>query len=224
MRYTRTRDFLSRDMREMRSRDRRNPYGSRGGYIMNDRRGHDYAYDRMGDMARDGQYSDAQGYRNYGRSIYPTGLSSNQYARQLDRNSDYYGDMTRRVGYFDYNTYDQAYDMRDGRDMDHNFKLTPTEIRKWDKELKRTIRNGGMSVDQIQQMAQQLGIRFEEFTPELLTVTANMIESDYGETLKGDPMLYVKLAKDFLCDEDFDGTPEEKAYLYYTAIANKEDD
>ena len=101
--------------------------------------------------------------------------------------------------------------------------MTPSEIRKWEKELKQ---NGGsvFTVDQIRQVAQQHGIRFDEFTPELLTVITNMMYSDYKDTVKGDISTYVKLAKDFLCDEDFDGEPEEKAYLYYNAIVNKEED
>jgi len=122
----------------------------------------------------------------------------------------------------DYN-YDMGYDMR-GRDYaEENYKLTPSEIRKWEKELKKE--NGSaFTTDQVRQIAQQQGIRFDEFTPELLTVIANMMYSDYGETVKGDISTFVKLAKDFLCDEDFDGEPEEKAYLYYNAIVNKEDD
>lgn len=237
MRYTKMREWLSRSSRDMRSRDMRNPYGSRGGYVTSDRRGRDYGYDRMGDMASNGQYSRQQGDRNYGGQDYARGGGSNQYSGQSGR--DYYGDMNyypiRRMGTFDYSTYgsDEMYDMRDGRDYNYDmrysrdygneeYKLTPSEIRKWDKELKRN--GASMSVEQVHQIAQQQGIRFDEFSPELLTAVANMIESDYGDTIKADPMMYVKLAKDFLCDEDFDGTPEEKAYLYYTVIVNKEDD
>lgn len=235
MKYTRMRDYLSRSARDMRLRDRRNPYGSRGGYVTSDRRGRDYGYGGMGDMARNGQYSHQQSDRNYGGQDYARGGGSNQYSGQSGR--DYYGDMnTRRTGFFDYNTYDERgrdrnYDMRgDYNDYDmrrdygeEEYKLSPTEIRKWEKELKRTGGNK-VSVEQIHQIAQQQGIRFDEFSPELLTVVTNMIESDFGETLKGDIMLYVKLAKDFLCDDDFDGTPEEKAYLYYNTIVNKDDD
>ena len=49
MRMTRTRDMMSRRMR-----DRRNPYGSRGGYVVSDKRGRDYG--RMGDYASDREY------------------------------------------------------------------------------------------------------------------------------------------------------------------------
>lgn len=215
MRYTRMRDWLSRSARDMRARDRRNPYGSRGGYVVSDRRGRDYGYDRMGDMARNGQYSSQQSDRHYPEYDYARSGGSNQYSGQSSR--DYYGDMTRRSGYFDYNTYDERGDY--GED---EYKLTPTEIRKWDRELKQT--GAKYTADQVRQIAQQHGIRFDEFTPELLTAVANMMYSDYNDTLRGDITMYVKLAKDFLCDEDFDGTPEEKAYLYYNVIVNKDDD
>lgn len=117
---------------------------------------------------------------------------------------DYYGDITRR----DYG--------------EEEYKLSPTEIRKWERELKQS--GAKFTADQVRQVAQQHGIRFDEFSPELLTAVANMMYTDYDETVRGDIAMYVKLAKDFLCDEDFDGTPEEKAYLYYNVIVNKDDD
>lgn len=226
MRYTRFREYLNRMNRDQRSgRDMRNPYGSRGGYVVSDRRSRDYNYG-MGNMARDREYNSTNADMHYMEPDYARNSRDREYDRQSNR------DYARRVGYFDYDTdygYDMArnrdynYDMR-GRDYaEENYKLTPTEIRKWEKELKKE--NGSaFTTDQVRQIAQQHGIRFEEFTPELLTVIANMMYSDYGETVKGDISTFVKLAKDFLCDDDFDGTPEEKAYLYYTAIVEKEDD
>ena len=229
MRYTRFREYLNRMNRDQRSgRDMRNPYGSRGGYVVSDRRSRDYNYG-MGNMARDGEYNSRDYNRDYNQSDYARGGRGSQSNGQSSR------DYARRVGYFDYNddynydmahgsdyNYDMGYDMR-GRDYaEENYKLTPSEIRKWEKELKKES-GSAFTTDQVRQIAQQQGIRFDEFTPELLTVIANMMYSDYGETVKGDISTFVKLAKDFLCDEDFDGTPEEKAYLYYTAIVEKED-
>ena len=232
MRYTRTRDYLSRQARDMRARDMRNPYGSRGGYVTSRRGGRDYEQGTMGgsSMGADREYN-SSGYdrANYGHDMAFSGRSG-EYDREYRSNDGNFGyDMTyypvRRVGSFDYNTYggDYNYDMRGGRDYASNdYKLTPTEIRKWDKELKNE--GAPFSVDQVRQVAQQHGIRFDEFTPELLTAVANMMFTDYKDTVKGDISTFVKLAKDFLCDDDFDGEPEEKAYLYYTAIVNKDDD
>ena len=229
MRYTRTRDYLSRHARDMRARDMRNPYGSRGGYVVSDRRGgRDYEHGSMAgsDMASNREYNTGSLDRNYYGRDFEMGSRSSEYDREYSRDGANYGyDMNyypvRRSGYFNYNTY--GGDMRNGRDYaDNDYKLTPTEIRKWDKELKNE--GAPFSVDQVRQVAQQHGIRFDEFTPELLTAVANMMYTDYKDTVKGDISMFVKLAKDFLCDEDFDGEPEEKAYLYYTAIVNKDDD
>lgn len=223
MRYTRTRDYLSRHARDMRARDMRNPYGSRGGYVVSSRRGgRDYEQGSMSgsSMGADREYNSGNYDRNYYGHDYEMGGRSSEYDREYNRDNANYGyDMTyypvRRSGYFNYNTYGGDY-------ANNDYKLTPTEIRKWDKELKNE--GAPFSVDQVRQVAQQHGIRFDEFTPELLTAVANMMYTDYKDTVKGDISMFVKLAKDFLCDEDFDGEPEEKAYLYYTAIVNKDDD
>lgn len=206
MRYTRMRDFLSRRSRDRRGRDRNYDYNA--GYDM----AGSHQYDRM-----EGDYGYSNSYGSRGGDYY-------QSDRQYDRYNGSYGGMNyypvRRSGYFNYNTYGGDRDYAEGGD----FKLSPTEIRQWEKQLKQSGGGTSYTVDQIRQVAQQHGIRFDEFSPELLTVVANMMHSDYKNTVNGDVGMFVKLAKDFLCDEDFDGTPEEKAYLYYTAIVNKEDD
>lgn len=221
MRYTKFREYLSRMNRDERmSRDGRNPYGSRGGYVRSDRaRGRDY--DRMGDMARDREHDGRDYNRDYNRADYEMDGRDREYDRQSSR------DYARRVGYFDYDTdyaYDRGaskYDMRRdyGDYASEDYKLSKEEIKKWNKEL-----GGKYSTEQIEQIAKQERIKFEEFSPELLTAITNMMASDYGKELNTDMATYVKMAKAFLCDEDFDGTPEEKAYLYYTAIVEKEEE
>ena len=221
MRYTRFREYLNRMNKDQRSgRDMRNPYGSRGGYVRSDRaRGRDY-YDRMGDMAYDREHDGRDYNRDYNRADYEMDGRDREYDRQSR------GDYARRVGYFDYDTdyaYDRGaskYDMRRdyGDYASEDYKLSKEEIKKWNKEL-----GGKYSTEQIEQIAKQERIKFEEFSPELLTAITNMIASDYGKELNTDMATYVKMAKAFLCDEDFDGTPEEKAYLYYNAIVNKEE-
>jgi len=232
MKYSRFRDFLSRTNRDM-----RNPYGSRGGYVVSDRRSYDYAGN--GGMDYAGQYRSSNGDRYNSRYDYAENSNYNQSSGQ-SRGRDATYDMNyypvRRMGTFDYNTYgsDYGYDMRGGRDRNYDmrsgrdyaeddYKLTPSEIRKWEKELKQSG-GAGFTTDQVRQVAQQHGIRFDEYTPELLTVITNMMCSDYGDAVRTDINGYVKMAKAFLEDADFEGTPEEKAYLYYNAIANKDDD
>lgn len=205
MRMTRTRDMLSRRMR-----DGRNPYGSRGGYVVDRARSR---YDRMGD------YNSA---REYG-----TEYSDKSYTKQGYERDGHYGeqpyeygrDYARRVGYFDYDTYEDR-DYASG-----DYRLTPKEMRMWEKRLENVdgSRGGKFRQEQVMQVAQNMGIRFDEFTPELLTTITNVMYSDYADvTGSQDIAHYVKMAKAFLCDDDFDGTPEEKAYLYYKAIVEEE--
>ncbi len=228
MRHSDMRDMLSR--RSM--RDRRNPYGSRGGYVSSSRRDRDYA--GMGDSARGREYSRRRYDRAYDQSDYARDGNYSQSDRQSGSDYGYAHDMdmrdyARRYGYFDYNTedgrdgrdYRDYADYRDYRDYaEDDFKLSKKEIRDWNKKLQKS--RGKYTQEQIMPLAQQMGIRFDEFSPELLTAVTNMMASDYGMVLNADLPMYVKLAKAFLCDEDFDGEPEEKAYLYYKAIVEQE--
>lgn len=180
----------------------RNDYAERGG--QSDYR--DYAeYDYAGsDMARQqsGQYSGDYGYEQDG----------------------HYGNYrpVEAMGYFNgYYDMGSDYDMR----RDGTAKLSSKDIKKWEKELENADGTKGKKwdIDQIRQVAQQQGIRFDEYSPELLTAVTNMLYSDYCKVLGGDMMLYVKLAKAWLEDDDFEGEPEEKAMLYYKCIVAKDD-
>ena len=225
----------ARDML-MRRRDMRNPYGSRGGYVVSDKamndmaRGRDYA-----DMARGGNMDYARGgrgggYRDYADyAEYDSRQNYNDYAswdyarngRDYERSgqsgNDYgygYG-----IGMFDYDTEDYGY----GRDGAH--KLSRREIKKWEKGLENADGTKGAKwqVDQIKQIAQQQGIKFDEYSPELFAVVMNSLYSDYCKVLGADPIMYAKLTKAWLEDDDFEGEPEEKAMLYYKCIVSKDD-
>lgn len=225
------RDYLmmkrGRDMR----RDMRNPYGSQGGYVSSDRAmnrdyargGRDYGNDYAGDYARGGnrdyanyaEYDNRQDYRDYARRDYAD--YGRDYERGGQSGNDYgygYG-----VGMFDYNTEDYSY----GRDG-HN-KLARREIKKWEKELENADGTKGAKwqVDQIKQIAQQHGIKFDEYRPETFAVVMNALYADYCKVLGADPAMYAKLTKAWLEDDDFDGEPEEKAMLYYKCIVSKDD-
>lgn len=215
----------SRD-RLMRSRrDGRNAYGSKGGYVVSSRR--DRA--RSGGEYRtriDGEYRDREDRhygedRRYGDPGYP----------KDDRDYGYgYG-----VGMFDYEDdynyddrrYDRRYDRAYERDYaeEEEMRLTSKDIKKWEKDMENADGTTGKHYDmeKIRRVAEQLGITFKEFSPELLCVITNMMYSDYCKVLGNDLAIYVKLAKAFLEDDDFDGDPEEKAYLYYKCIVDKED-
>ena len=252
-------DMLSR--RGM--RDGRNPYGSRGGYVVSSRgrsrdramsedmargrgRGRDYNmgedYARNGRMMsmgnRGNDYAYNNDYAEYNRgqsnrdyAEYDMGRNSMDYEQsgQYDGNYGYeqdghYGNYrpVEAMGYFNgYYDMGSDYDMR----RDGTAKLSSKDIKKWEKELENADGTKGKKwdTDQIRQVAQQHGIRFEEYSPELLTAVTNMLYSDYCKVLGADMMMYVKLAKAWLEDDDFDGEPEEKAMLYYKCIVSKDD-
>ena len=220
----------ARDML-MRRRDMRNPYGSRGGYVVSDKamndmaRGRDYA--DYGDYARGGrgggnrdyadyaEYNSQRDYNDYARGDYA------RYGRDYEQGGQYGNDYGYGygVGMFDYNTQDYGY----GRDGGH--KLSRREIKKWEKELEGADGTKGpkWQVDQIKQIAQQQGIKFDEYSPELFAVVMNALYSDYCKVLGADPAMYARLTKAWLEDDDFDGEPEEKAMLYYKCIVSKDD-
>lgn len=210
-------DMLSR--RSM--RDGRNPYGSAGGYISRTRpRNRDRAMNE--DMAR-GRGRDYAEY-DMGRTSMDY-EQSGQYDRDYGYEQDgHYGNYrpVEAMGYFNgYYDMGSDYDMR----RDGTAKLSSKDIKKWEKELENADGTKGKKwdTDQIRQVAQQHGIRFEEYSPELLTAVTNMLYSDYCKVLGADMVMYVKLAKAWLEDDDFEGEPEEKAMLYYKCIVSKDD-
>lgn len=221
-------------------RDGRNPYGSRGGYV-DSRSGRDYRdredmrYDRnyRQDM-RSGndyrgrndyaEYDSRQDYRDYAEHDMQSDYMDYEQRRQYDRD---YADMrgsrsgyrpVEAMGYF--SGYAGGQDYYDG----HN-KLSKKDIKKWEKSLENAdgTRGKKYEVEQIEQVAKQHGIRFEEYSPEVFTMVVNMMYADYCKVLGSDMMIYVKLAKAFLEDDDFDGEPEEKIMLYYKCIVEKDD-
>lgn len=235
MRYTRMREWLARTNRDMRSRDRRNPYGSRGGYVTTGRDRSDYRGDMNYDYARgrdrnyDMDYARGRGRdRNYDMDYAREDMhygSMGDYGRSGEYAGRYTtNDYTGR----DYEMHDMGSEQyrQSGRDYaDDEYKLTSKDLKKWQRKLKNADGTNGykFEADQVRQIAMQHNIHFDEYSPELLTTVANMLYSDYCKVLGGDITTYVKLAKAFLEDEDFDGEPEEKAYLYYTAIVEDEE-
>lgn len=206
-------------MLKAQGRDHRNPYGSRGGYVR-DSAGRNYKNEivrspsemdyRMRDRARSGGRSDYRGMQR--RSDY---ANNRDYADYNDYNMDYgygYG-----VGMFDYDTEDYG--------EEEPKKLSAKDIKKWEKEIENADGTKGAKFDvqRIRQLAQQQDVQFEEYSPETMTMVANMLYSDYCKVLGGDAMLYIRLAKAFLEDDDFDGEPEEKVMLYYKCIVEKDD-
>ena len=215
MRMDRARRGRGRDGRRMDyarrgGRDRRDYHGGeysgsmeyRGDYRMGD----DYDYDY--DYEMDGRMDGRQGVRGTGR-----------YGRG---GSMYRGDRARGGrDYYDDGGYDYA---------DEPMRLTKREMQEWKRRMQNADGSLGehFSGEQIKNMAEKLGVRYNGYDEKELCMTVNMLYSDYCEAMRmivppdKELMTYVKLAKAWLEDED---APEggEKLALYFRCILDDEE-
>ena len=207
MRMDRIRDMRSRSMR---MRDGRNPYGSRGGYVVSDKRGRDYG--KMDDYGRTPEY----------RTEYPdTAYSRSRMSRTRDygeRDYEYdrdYGDV-RRVGNFEYDTY------YDGRDYGGEYKLSSRELKEWARDLLDEVKSEqrqSFEKENFERKVREMGIEPREYSMEELYVATLMAETDYAKTLTkygiNNLDTAISLAKDWLEDDDVDMRYGEKLGAYY---------
>lgn len=142
---------------------------------MDDRRGYQVNPPMMDHRSYDGTtYGDRNDYRSYGND-------RNDYRSYNDRAS--YGNDNRRRDY--------------GRE---------DNLEVWKHRLMKEIDEKGKQMfrmDSFIKRAEDMGIRFDRFSPEELHVTAVMLYSDFAEALGNMPVdIYIKMAKAWLCDPD----------------------
>lgn len=211
---------MARRMMDRRMRDRR----------MNrryDRRGGDYArYDRNHEDGRRGvkgtgpygiggrlHYGRDRASGDYGYNDYKGG----DYARGNDYGmNDYYPDYDE-----DYADYGMDYNDYGSGDV----RLSKKDITEWRQMLQNADGSKGAHFDtnRAMQAAERMGIHFNNFSEKEFAITMNMLYSDYCEALKQfvphdmEDMVYAKMAKAFLEDDD---APEasEKLALYFHCI------
>lgn len=182
-------------------RDGRNPYGSRGGYVT----------DRQDRTMRDYGYESDYGYDT---PRYDYRRDDEPYRRQ-----DYERD------YRDYERYDQP-----RRDYgSHSVKFSREDAEEWKHKMQNEDGTVGehFRQEQIKRVAEQQGINIDELGGmDVFCLAINMMYSDYCNVARkyGTDRIefYADLAKAFLKDKDFDGSPEEKLYLYYRFIVDDE--
>lgn len=207
------RPYMMRDMamRRMSSmRDGRNPYGSRGGYVTSrDPR-------RMEDYARGHEYE-------YERPEYERGMDYRM------RDGHYYPfEIAGRVGYeeemFDPYCPDMRYDYARGRGRDYaSPEILPNrELMDWNQKLMKEVEEKDkvfFKYENIEKKAKDMGIKFDKFTFDEFYTTALMLYTDFYKTLGTANMdTYLRLAKDFLCDEDSITKYGEKLACYYYGV------
>lgn len=137
----------------------------------------------------------------------------NDFARERMRDRDRRGERGMRGGkYSEYgDEYDYGYDrrmrgrfMRDRGEYDTDY-FTKHDIESWKRGMINEDGSRGehFNKEQVMQYAKQVGVDTQKFGFDR-------------------PEVYADLAKAFLDDKDFDGEPEEKLYLYYKCIVEKE--
>lgn len=213
--------------------DMRNPYGSRGGYVDSRR---DY---RQGDYTRGYDRRDYESgrrdYNDYGNDYMVNKDPYNDYG--MDYNRDYNMDynMDYRTDYYrgtygdtpfemmQYRQYDQRRDYGMRNDY-HSKKLGREEIEMWSEKLMKEVdkpHQDLISEHKVMQKAKDMGIKFDEYSPEEFYVVVMMMYTDYCKTLGSVNIdTYIRLAKDWLQDEDSKLKGSEKLSAYYTHIIN----
>ena len=228
---------------DRRGYDYRNPYGSKGGYVdsRRDYRQGDYNNAPMdyrgGDMRIDyaqnrndyNDYNDynmdyRRGYDYYGtRDMAMPFYQKNNRDYAMDYRTDYYrgtyGDTPFEM--MQYRQYDQRRDYDIGRDY-HSKKLGREEIEMWSERLMQEVDKPHQDLvgeHKVMQKAKEMGIKFEEYSPEEFYVVVMMMYTDYCKTLGSVNIdTYIRLAKDWLEDKDSKLKGSEKLSAYYKHI------
>lgn len=195
--------------------------------------GRNYQRDRQYDMAndynenmsgQDGHYPMVQGYipiEAMGRFTGYYGMGGGEDYGMDGRNYDgrNYGRNNRDSrDYMDSRDYG-----RYGRDSHKQMKYLPDNIlNQWSERLKKELDEKDKQMfekSSIKKKAEEMGIKFDRFSFEEFYVAVLMMYTDYCKTLGSANMdTYLRLAKDWLCDEDVSVKYGEKLAMYYNTI------
>lgn len=166
----------------------------------------------------------------------------NKYAKMIIERRRDYGDDYRR-GYDredyrrrDYDRYDRDYDRYERRYDDRRYddhhrdygRDFSAEMDEWKRRLKNDDGSSGehFKDEHIKRAIESQGIRVEELGGfDTFSTAVNMMYSDYCTVARKYGVdrveFYADMAKAFLMDKDFDGSPEDKMFLYYKCIAEE---
>jgi hypothetical protein len=143
------------------------------------------------------------------------------------RHSDYRG------GYHEDNYPEGDYrggDYRGGDYSGREMSLSKADMKRWKKMLKNSDGSTGehFSAEQMHDVIHHVGAKFEEYDEADLCMVANMLYSDLGEALRPlmpkekEPMVYAKMARYWLEDEDGPKGAEKLALYYYCIVEGDE--
>lgn len=231
--------YVSSD-RRMRDRARmRRDYNPRRDYRGGDYRGRDYAEsesqgqvyrepcvrysnsaygipvseEEMQDQARRERYDRARDYARYDGSEYRPiefmGRFGGYYS--MDENDYRRGDYNR----YDYNRYNDygGYGMDYGEEED--LKYYEKKLMNQLDERQKTM----LKKEEILKKAEQSGVKFEDYSEEEFYIVVLMMVTDFGKTLgSASPDIYIKMAKNWLEDDDSTLKYSDKLYEYLDRI------
>ena len=191
-----------------------------------------YRSNRMGGMARgdygyDGHHYPMQGGRTGGYEPvefmgYCTGYAGGKEDYGY-RNYDMRMRGGRDYGYPMYDRYDYGYDDYG----DYGETLTEKELDHWCEKLKKHLDEQEKQMfnkDVIAQKSKQMGMQMKGFGEKELEVATLMAYTDYKKTIGKNPDMAIRLAYDWLVDDDVAVKGAEKLAVYYDCIVEGEDD
>ena len=118
-----------------------------------------------------------------------------------------------------------------GRDYGYDYEsgmLGQEELMEWSEKLKKELEEKDkqyFSKENIKKKAEEMGIKFDKFSMEEFYVTVLMMYTDYCKTLGTANMdIYLRLAKDWLEDDDVKVKGGEKLATYHDYIVEGDDD
>lgn len=198
--------------------DGRNPYGAQGGYVRDSRYGDFYS---RGDREYRDRYDSRYDYAPRRMDYEPDMRYDMDYSDMRRDRHQYFPveAMGRFTGYYGMNDRAREHYPRDGHSM-----MSEEELKHWSKKLMEEVDEKDkqfLKMENIVKKAEQMGIRFSEFSPYEFYVTVLMMFTDYHKTLgTANYDIYLKLAKDWLCDEDVAAQYGKKLTAYYENVVN----
>lgn len=202
--------------RDMRMRDRR----MRDRAMRRDRRYDMGYYGSTGNREHRGGYD----YPVHSEYEYATRGMGSQPDREYDRHYDYpMMDYARRSG----RDRNYGYDYRGRRDYGKMEYLSDEDLMDWSRDLLEGIEQKDRPIytrENITRRAKDMGMSFKDYSEDELVVTTLMMVTDYGKTLGTSNLdTMIRLAKDWLCDEDSEMQYGEKLAAYYEYVIDPED-
>jgi hypothetical protein len=220
------RDMIMRRRRDSAYRD----YNYDSNYDRAYDQGYDKAYDRAYDRAYDQAYDRAykegydKGYDHAHNQLTPYGNSGMTVTGYEEYDGRQGVKGTGRYGIGGSRYYGR-------RDMgEDDMSLTHEDMKKWKRSLVNSDGTMGehFSLPQIEQAMRTMNIQPRDYTEDDLCMVANMLYSDYNNTLKNtipkekELAYYTSMARDFLEDKDASVKGSEKLAAYYYCIVDKE--